>query len=157
MVSGFVIGNQHKDSRLVFRVAQAIVVHGTVTTAVSERQDGHFANLLTDLQHLVGLQVLDDKLIGTNEVFVLTHGVIDSFLITQLCRAVLHVHTNHTVWLNTDRFHQRPADKTVGAGNDVKRKTIRLQVVEHLKHGFVETLAVGHATETVGWLLRHTP
>ena len=100
MVSGFVIGNQHKDSRLIFRITQAIVVHGTVTTAVSERQDGHFANLLTDLQHLVGLQVLDDKLIGTNKVFIFTHGVIDTFLCALFHRTVLHVHANHTVWFN---------------------------------------------------------
>ena len=85
MVSGIIIGNQHKDSCLVFRIAQAIVMHGTVATAVTKRQNRYLAYLLTDLQHLVGLQILDDEFIGADEVLFLRYpawksGVSHPFL-----------------------------------------------------------------------------
>jgi len=57
MITGVIVGYEHERGGTVLLVAQAVVVHGAVATAVSERQHGHLANLLADLQHFVGLQV----------------------------------------------------------------------------------------------------
>ena len=60
MVAGVIVGNEHEGSRAVLGVAQTVVVHGTVATAITVRQHGYLANLLGYLENLVGLQVLDD-------------------------------------------------------------------------------------------------
>ena len=110
MVALLVVGYQHEGCRLVERVAEAVVVHGTVAAAVAKREHGHLANLLADLQHLVGLQVLDDELVGAHQVFFTTHGVVDTGLGALAGGAQLHVHAYHAVGGDAERLDQRTAD-----------------------------------------------
>ena len=60
VVAGIIVGYEHKCGGLVRLIAHTVVVHGAVAATVAKRQHGHLAYLLRDLQHLVGLQVLDD-------------------------------------------------------------------------------------------------
>ena len=73
MVAGVIVGYQHEGGATI-GVAQSIVVHGAVAAAITKRENRHLTYLLTDLQHLVGLQILDDQFIRTNQ--------INSFFIT---------------------------------------------------------------------------
>ena len=110
MVASVIVGDEHKCGSAVLRVAQAVVVHGLVATAVTKRQHGHLANLLTNLTHLVGLQVLDNQTVGAYQILVLAHGVIDTDIITLLVGAEAYVHANDLVRLNAQRLNQGAAE-----------------------------------------------
>ena len=79
-------------------------MHGTVAAAVAERQHGLFANLLTDLAHLVGLQILDDEAVRAYQILILAHGVVDTDVIALLVGAEAYIHANDAVGLDTQRF-----------------------------------------------------
>ena len=150
MVAGIIISHQHKDGSAVLLVAEAVVMHGCVATTVSERQHRHLADLLGDLTHLVGLQVLDQKRVGTNQILFLSHGVVHTVLIALFARIEHHIHTDHPVWLNDMvGIYQRPADETVGTGNDIIGEALILQILEYVEHGFIDTLTIGHANESI--------
>ena len=153
MVAGIIVGYQHKGGRLVLRIAQRVVVHGRVAATVAERQHGHLAYLLRNLQHLVRLQVLDDELIGAHDVLLLAHGIIDASLRALTAGHEFHVHTDDAVGGDADAFRQRTADEAVGAADHVVGEAIVLQVFKDLQHGLIKTLAVSHARKTVGRLL----
>ena len=94
-------------------------MHGAVTATVAKRQHRHLAYLLRNLQHLVGLQIFDDELVGANEVFFLAHGVIDASLRALTSGNQPHVHTDNAIRLDADTLHQRTADETVRAADNV--------------------------------------
>ena len=152
MVAHVVVGNEHKRRRLILRVTERIVVHGCVAAAVAEGEHRHLANLLGYLLHLVRLQVLDDEFVGAQDALLTAHRVVDA-----LCRTLggghePDVHTDDTVGGDADAFRQRAADETVAARHHIAGEAVAFQIVEHLQHRLVETLAVGHARKTVGGL-----
>ena len=150
MVAVGVVGDEHEGRRFVFGVAQAVVVHGAVAAAVAEGEHGHFADFLGYLQHLVGLEVLDDELVGADDVLLLAHGVVDAGLGALAGGFQAHVHADDAVGLDAECFDQGAADEAVGAGDDVVGEAVVLQVFEDLEYGLVEALGVGHAGEAVG-------
>ena len=81
MVASFIISYQHECGVAMF-AAHAVVEHRAVATAVAEREYRLFTNLFGNLQHLVGLQVLDDELVGTGQVLFTSHGVVDASFLT---------------------------------------------------------------------------
>ena len=125
VVAGFVVGYEHYRHRAE-SVAEAVVVHCRIAAAVAERQDGHLADFLIDLQHFVGLQVFDNQLVGTDNLFLATHSVVDAFLGTLAAGAELDVHTDDAVGFDAKGFDQRATDEAVGARNDVVGETIIL-------------------------------
>ena len=124
MVTGIIVGHEHKCGSPVCLIAHAIVVHGAVAATVAKRQDGDLAYLLRDLQHLIGFQVLDDEFVGTHKVFLLAHGIIDTGLGALTGGHEFHVHANDAVRLDADALHQRTADEAVGATDDIIGKAV---------------------------------
>ena len=124
-------------------------MHGAVSAAVAEGQDRHLAYLLGYLQHLVGLEVLDNQLVGADEAFLLAESVVDTLFVALASGFQLHVHSDDPVGGDADGLDQRTADEAVGAGDNVIGESVVLQVIEHLQHGLVETLAVGHPGKAV--------
>ena len=153
MVALVVVGNEHEGRRAVLGIAQGVVVHRRVSAAVAERQHGHLAYLLRNLQHLVRLQVLDDEFVGAHKVFLAAVGVVHALLRALTGGAQFHVHADDAVWLDADAFYQCAADEAVAARYDVVGEALVAQILKHLEHGLEETLAVGHAREAVGGLL----
>ena len=84
MVADVVISYEHEGGSAILLVALAIVVHGFIATAVAEGQYGYLANLLRNLEHLIGLEVLDKQTVGANQVFVAAHIVVDTGIIALL-------------------------------------------------------------------------
>ena len=84
MVADIIVSDEHEGGGAIPLVALAVVVHGLIATAVAEGQYGHLANLLRNLEHLVGLEVLDKQTVGANQVFVATHIVVDTGIIALL-------------------------------------------------------------------------
>ena len=150
MVAHVIVGDEHEGGGAVFLIAQAVVVHGLVAAAVAEGEHGHLADLLADLLHLVGLEVLDEQTVGADEVFVLAHGVIDTFVVALVVGFEHDVHADDAVRLDADGLYERAADETVGTRDDIEGEAVGLEVVEDIEHGLVEALAVGHILEAVG-------
>ena len=151
MVALIIVGHKHECGGAVLRIAQAIVVHRLVATAVAKRQYGYLAYLLTDLAHLVGLQVLDNQAVRAYQILILLHGVVYTDIPALRIGSETNVHANDPVGLDAQRLHQGTTDKAVGTRDNIIGKVMILQVVEHLQHGLVEALGVGHPREPVGW------
>ena len=113
MVSGLVIGYQHKGRRTV-RTTQTVIVHGTVAATVSKGQYRYFANLLGNLQNLVSLQVFNDEFVRSNQILFPGHCVIHTGLLALTAGAESYVHANHAGRIDADRLNQSTADEPVG-------------------------------------------
>ena len=76
MVALLIVGNQHEGSALILAVAEAVVVHSLVATAVAKREYRHLAYFLCNLQYLVGLQILDNQFVRTYQIVFFSHGEV---------------------------------------------------------------------------------
>ena len=75
--------------------------------------------------------------------------MVDTLFVALACGFQLHVHADDPVGSDADCLDQRTAYEAVGAGNHIEGETVVFKIIEHLKHGLVETLAIGHPCKAV--------
>ena len=125
-------------------------MHAHVAGAVAEGKHRLAADLLRDLKHLVGLEVLDQQLIRADDLIEGTEHIIKPVRLALPRGLQRHVHSDDVLVRNVEHaLDEDAADEPVAAGADIALKPVFLQVFHDLHHRQIEAFRVGHAVEAV--------
>ena len=133
-------------SRSVAAGRLGVVEHGVVARAVAKRKQRAAADLAGDGQDLAVLAALDlVEGLGENHLLVLLHDVLVDDRIALVGGGIGHVGGNHVVGSDAEGSHGCAHDLALAGRDHPDVKVVGTKVVEHLEHGLVEALAIGHA------------
>ena len=145
-----VVGDQLERRAAIPVVVEGVVVHGHVAARVAEGQHRLLADVLGDLQHLVGLEVLDQKHIRAHQRVVRAEDVVQAVFVALIRGLQLDVHADDVLIGDIQHaLNVGAADEAVAARADVALEAVVLEVLHDLDHRQVEGLGIGHARKAV--------